>query len=156
MVGVTSVAMISGKDEMPVAYVVLDQGTLVLELWVGAISHDEVLAHERRHLSDSSVIPGASVLVDAISASFETMPEMVQEVTDLYRRPVETLKVGKVALLVSASAYDHVQLYEKQASESGVRVIMFNSLDVACTWLGIDGTRARQEFEKLRANLALV
>ncbi len=32
---------------MPVEYVVLNQGTLVLELWMGGISHDEVLAHER-------------------------------------------------------------------------------------------------------------
>lgn len=40
---------------MPVEYVVLNQGALVLEVWTGTISHDEVLAHERRHLSDSSI-----------------------------------------------------------------------------------------------------
>jgi hypothetical protein len=71
---------------MPVEYVVLNQGALVLEFWTGTISHDEVLAHERRHLSDSSIAPGASVLVDAIRASFETTLEAVHEVTDLYRR----------------------------------------------------------------------
>lgn len=50
---------------MPVEYVVLNQGTLVLELWTGTISHHELLAHERRHLRDSSVVCGASVLADA-------------------------------------------------------------------------------------------
>ena len=32
---------------MPVEYVVLNQGALVLERWTGTISQEEVLAHER-------------------------------------------------------------------------------------------------------------
>ena len=136
---------------MPVEYVVLNQGALVVELWMGTISHDEVLAHERRHLSDSSITRGASVLVNAASASFETMPEAVHEVTDLYRRSGEKLRVGKSAVLVNESAYDRARLYERQATDLGVRVILFNSLDVACTWLGIDVTTVRKELEKLRA-----
>ena len=32
-----------------------------------------------------------------------------------------------------------------------MRVILFNSLGVACTWLGIDVTTVRKELEKLRA-----
>jgi hypothetical protein len=71
---------------MPVEYVVLNQGALVVELWMGTISHDELLAHERQHLSDSSIARGASVLVHAVNALFETKTEAVHEVTDLYRR----------------------------------------------------------------------
>jgi len=140
---------------MPVEYVVLNQGALVLELWTGTISHDELLAHERRHLSDSSIARGASVLVDAASASFETTPEEVHELTDLYRRSGEKLRVGKSAILVNESAYDRARLYEKQATDLGVRVILFNSLDVACTWLGIDVTTVHKELEKLGASVSL-
>lgn len=141
---------------MPVKYVVLNQGTMVVELWTGTISHDEVLAHERRHLSDSSIARGASVLVDATSASFETTPEAVHEVTDLYRRFGEKLRVGSSAILVNASAYDRARLYERQATDLGVRVILFNSLDVACVWLGIDVTVASTELKKLRASISLM
>jgi hypothetical protein len=141
---------------MPVEYVVLDKGALVLELWTGAISHDEVLAHERRHLSDPLIAFGASVLVDATSASFETEPEMVREVTDLYRCSAGRLRVGKVALLVNESGYDRVRLYVSQSSDFGVRAILFNSLNVACTWLGIDVARAREELKKFRGNRSLV
>lgn len=137
---------------MPVEYVVLNQGTLVLELWMKTISHDEVLAHERRHLSDSSIARGASVLTDATSAMFETTPEAVHEVTDLYRRSSEKLRIGKAAVLVNESAYDRARLYERQATDLGVRVILFNSLDTACMWLGIDVTTAHKELEKLRAS----
>jgi len=141
---------------MPVEYVVLNQGTLVVELWTGTISHDEVLAHERRHLSDSSIARGASVLVDATSASFETKPEAVHEVTDLYRRSGKKLRVGNSAVLVNASAYDRARLYERQATDLGVRVILFNSLYVACVWLGIDVTTASTELKKLRASVSLM
>ena len=141
---------------MPVEYVVLNQGALVLELWTGTILHSEILAHERRHLSDSSIARGASVLVDATSASFETTPEAVHEVTDLYRRSGEKLRVGSSAVLVNTSAYDRARLYERQATDLGVRVILFNSLDVACVWLGIDVTAASTELKKLRASISLM
>lgn len=139
---------------MPVQYVVLNQGSLVLELWMGVISHEEVLTHERQYLSDASIAPGASVLVDATGASFETSMEEVHEVTDLYRRSIEKLRVGKAALLVNESTYDRARVYEKQSTDHGMRVILFNSLDVASAWLGVDVTRAREAFEKLRSCLA--
>ena len=140
---------------MPVEYVVLNQGALVVELWMGTISHDEVLAHERQHLSDSSIARGASVLVDAVNALFETTTEAVHEVTDLYRRSGEKLRVGKSAILVNRLAYDRARVYEKQASDYGVTVVLFNSLDVACIWLGMNVTMASKELEKLRASISL-
>ena len=139
---------------MPVKYVVLNQGSLVLELWTGVISHDEVLTHERQHLSDASIARGASVLVDATGASFETTTEAVHEVTDLYRRSIEKLRVGKAALLVNESTCDRARVYEKQSTDLGMRVILFNSLDVACAWLGVDVMRAGEAFEQLRSCLA--
>lgn len=139
---------------MPVKYVVLNQGSLVLELWAGAISHDEILTHERQHLSDASIARGASVLVDATGASFETAAEAVHEVTDLYRRSIEKLRVGKAALLVNESSYDRARAYEKQSMDLGMRVILFNSLDVACAWLGADVARTREAFEQLRSCIA--
>jgi hypothetical protein len=42
-----------------------ESGALVLELLTGPVSHDELLAHEQRHLSDSSIARSASVLADA-------------------------------------------------------------------------------------------
>lgn len=114
----------------------LNQGTLVLEWWTGTISHEEVLSHERRHLSDSSIARGAYVLANVMSASFETKQEQVHEVVDLYRLFTETLRVGKVAVLVDESSYGRAQLYAKQAADLGLRVILLSSLDVACKWLG--------------------
>ena len=136
---------------MPDTYVVLNQGSLVLELWAGGVSHEEVLTHERQHLSDASIARGASVLVDATGASFETTTESVHEVTDLYRRSIEKLRVGKAALLVNEATYDRARVYEKQSIDHGLRVILFNSLDVASAWVGVDVTKAREALERLRS-----
>ena len=141
---------------MPVRYVVLNQGSLVLELWAGGVSHEEVLTHERQHLSDASIARGASVLVDATGASFETTTESVHEVTYLYRRSIEKLRVGKAALLVNEAIYDRARVYEKQSIDHGLRVILFNSLDVASAWVGVDVTRAREAFEQLRSCMTKV
>lgn len=74
--------------------------------------------------------------------------------TDLYRRSGEKLRVGKSAVLVNESAYDRARLYEREAADLGVRVILFNSLDVACVWMGIDVTTACTELKKLRASVS--
>ncbi|MDP2381957.1 MAG: hypothetical protein Q8N00_04065 [Nitrospirota bacterium] len=140
-----------GRTQVPVTYVVLNQGSLVLELWTGVVAHEEVLTHERQHVSDASIARGVFVLVDATGASFETTTESVHEVTDLYRRSIEKLRVGKAALLVNEATYDRARIYEKQSRDHGLRVILFNSLDVASAWVGVDVTRAREAFEQLRS-----
>jgi hypothetical protein len=141
---------------MPIEYVVLNQGTLVLELWTGTVSHAELLAHEQRHLSDSSIAHGASVLADATHASFETTPEEIHQLIDLYRRHGEKMRVGKCALLVNEAAYDRARLYERQATDLGVRVILVNTLGIACTWLGVDLLTVLEELKKLRARSSFV
>ena len=49
---------------MPNNYAVLNSGSVVVEFWTGPVTHDELLAHERRHLSDPLIKAGASVLVE--------------------------------------------------------------------------------------------
>lgn len=141
---------------MPVEYVVLNQGALVLELWTGTVSHDELLAHEQQHLSDTSIVRGASVLADATHASFETTPEKIHELTDLYRRHDGKLRVGKCAVLVNQTAYECARLYEQQAINLGVAVILFNTLGIACTWLGVDKQMVSEELKMLQANSSFV
>ena len=135
---------------MPINYVVLNRGNLVLESWTGPISHQQLIAHEKQHLSDPSVNPGASVLADATQASFDTTPEMVHELSDLYQRTCNKLKVGKCALLVSSDTYERATLYAKESQGHGVSVIIFSSIEVACIWLGIDPALAREQLKKLQ------
>lgn len=135
---------------MPNHYIVLNDGNLVVEFWVGHVTQEEILEHERRHLNDSLIQPGASVLVDAMRASFESTVDEVKEIAGLYSRVTGRLKVGRMALLVNKDAYERALVFLKEVQEYGVNVIVFSSLDIACTWLGINAEIARTELSLLQ------
>lgn len=122
---------------MPNAYVVSDNGKVVLERWVGTVTHEELLAHERAQLLDPAIKPGAVMLVDATLARFETPLEAVHELTDLYRA-AGVRRVVKCAMLVNNETYEQAQLFAAQAGRLGVSIIVFSLIDTACLWLGID------------------
>ena len=132
-------------------YAVLNEGSVVVEFWTGQVTHDELLAHERRHLGDPSVKPGAAVLVDAERAHFGTTVDEVKELADLYGLVIGRLKVGRMALLVNKETYERALIFLKEVEGYGVKVIVFNSLDIACTWLGLDAYVARKQLQILQA-----
>lgn len=123
---------------MPNRYAVYDQGATVIEVWTSRVPHHELIFHERSQLQDSSIHPGAVVLVDARRASFETDVNHVHELADEYRRTGEKVQFAKIALLVSNETWDRAQLYARQATSYGVATIAFSSITTACTWLGLD------------------
>ena len=139
---------------MPNNYAVLNEGSVVVEFWTGPVTHDELLAHERRHLSDPSIKAGASVLVDAERAQFGTSVEQVKDITALYGQAIGRLKVGRMALLVNKQTYERALMFLKEVEGYGVKVIVFNSLDIACTWLGLDVNVARKQLQLLQAQSA--
>lgn len=133
----------------PVTYDVVLDGRLVVEVWRGGVSREDVVAHSQQHLSDSRVRIGASALVDARAASFGIAPEEVQEIVDsLYADYVGRLTVGKCAILVNDRTYELARAYERSAGQYGVNVIVFNALDVACQWLGVDAGLILKHLER--------
>jgi hypothetical protein len=141
---------------MPNTYAVINDGSMVVEFWTGQVTHDELLAHERRHLSDPSIKAGAAVLVDAQRARFGTTEEEIADIAVLYSRVVGKLKVTRMALLVNNETYERALVFMKEVEGYGVKVIIFNSLDIACTWLGLDVNVARKQLQALQAESAQV
>jgi hypothetical protein len=134
---------------MPNRYATFDGGMTVFELWTGQVTHEELVAHAREQFQDSRIRPGAMVLADARSASFATDPGQVQEFTDVYGLPENINRTSKCALVVAYDVWERAQLFAEQAKKYGVAVIVFNSLDVACTWLAIDLRRAEEGLRRL-------
>lgn len=141
---------------MPNTYAVINDGSMVVEFWTGQVTHDELLAHERRHLSDPLIKAGASVLVDAQRARFGTTEEEIADIAVLYSRVVGKLKVTRMGLLVNNETYERALVFMKEVEGYGVKVIIFNSLDIACTWLGLDVNVARKQLQALQAESAQV
>lgn len=75
----------------------------------------------------------------------------MKEIADLYGQVIGRLKVGRMALLVNKETYERALVFLKEAEGYGVKVIVFNSLDIACTWLGLDVNVARNRLQILQA-----
>lgn len=136
---------------VPNIYAVVNDGRVVVEFWTGQVTHDELMAHEQRHLRDPFIQAGASVLVDAERAQFGTTTEEIKELAALYGRAAGSLKVGRIALLVSKETYQRALVLLKEVEGYGVKVIVFSTLGVACTWLGLDVEMARRQLQTLQA-----
>ncbi|HMS85830.1 MAG TPA: hypothetical protein PKD12_19470 [Nitrospira sp.] len=91
---------------MPVTYDVIEDGTVVLEYWSGQVTREDLVTHEKQHLTDPRIMPGASVLVGARQAHLGIMQDAVGDLVNGlyadYRRP---LNIKKCALPVNDLSY---------------------------------------------------
>ncbi len=122
-----------------------------LVLCLGQITGEEFAALSRAILE----YPGhtsTGLLLAAMEASWETpLTEAdVQHFTELYRRSPATRTGARVAVVASAEGSKWTQLYGPLARQHGVSVIVFNHLEVACSWLGVDCGQAREWLDRQR------
>ncbi len=135
---------------MPVDYVITRNGSLVVELWTGAISHRELIDHERAQLQDTRIRPGALVLADTRQASFpETTFDLVHELSDLWGQSGNQASFSRLAIIMHGSDFDKARVLEDLGRPRGVDIITFSNFDVACTWLGVSPV----DVEKLLASI---
>lgn len=135
---------------MPVTYIVLKSGRLVIEKWVGRISHKELIDHEKQQLNDTSIARGAIALVEAREAVYpETSLDLVHELADVNADPGNRTSISRYALLVSDETYEQAKVFELEARKYGVTIITFNLLATACTWLGIDEKDAAEKIKSI-------
>jgi len=59
-----------------------------------------------------------------------------------------------MTLLVNKKTYERALVLLKEAEGYGVKVIVFNSIDIDCTWLGLDVNVARKQLQILQAQSA--
>ncbi len=129
----------------------IDQGLgMTFSKWEGLITADEFLAHAQRLLSDPAWPPrGGLHLTDLrfgrLHDSLDTAT--IEKMARMYGKHPMIVSV-KMAIVASeeftkASVFEHILLQYRPS------VIVFNSLDTACTWLGIDTCAT----EKILANM---
>ena len=124
---------------MTAKYVVVDDGRLVIERWVGMITHAEFVSHVKQKLQDESIAFGAKVLADVRAAEFpETTLDLIHEIADLYDKADNKTSITTYAAVFSGTDFDMAKSWEAQSRQHGVNTIVFNNLEVACIWLGID------------------
>lgn len=110
----------------------------MLERWTGKVSLADLAGHKRHLAEDPSPKPRASVLSDGTRASIDISPDAICKLAELESDRDGASPVSRYAFLVSDEAYERAQRFAEEAKKYGKTVIVFNSLEVAAAWLGMD------------------
>jgi hypothetical protein len=119
-------------------------GQLVVEQWSGTLTYDELVAHKTQLSRDPSMRAGASVLTDCRGCEIQISPETIDKLSQIDNAPESNSRVGRYAFLVNRDVYERVQRFSNQIARSGKSALIFNRLEAACQWLGIEPSHVRE------------
>ncbi len=129
---------------MPIAYTVAHGGKLVVEVWTGNIAKRDLFAHHEKYLNDPRILADRSEFVDitrAVGPNIGT--EEIEQFVDAYRTHAAKMINTNIAIVASGKGFDQALMYERLSTPHLITVVVFNEIDTACTWLGVDETEIR-------------
>jgi hypothetical protein len=121
---------------MSITYDVDETHNVVYATVLGTANAADFLAYAQQFLADPRIKPGYRELLDATAAQVgDITPDLFDRIVALDRERPEMLPGSRTAIVVpSVEGFDLARQYERKAQLS---VIVFTSLDVAKTWLGL-------------------
>ncbi len=135
---------------MPIDYKVALDGALVVEVWHGAITVDDLYDHREQQAQDPSIVNGARVLADIRLASFRSISKSQMEAFARTYRATESQPSSRALAFVASAGFSTAQAYEKASRGFLRNVVVFTSLPTACRWLGIDVGLASRTIDEIR------
>ncbi len=119
--------------------------------WSGTVTAADFIAQARRNISDPDWPPQHGLLADlrhaSVNASFDAA--FAAQVVKLYL-PLQVKVRGLRAAIVANSLFEKAKIFERIVSGYSPSVIVFNDLDTACVWLGVDVKTAKANLQLLR------
>lgn len=135
---------------MPIIYTVAMDGALVVEVWFGAVTVDDLYDHREQQAGDSSIVNGARVLADIRHASFQNISEEQMAAFARSYRATESKPAARTLAFVATAGFSKAQAYEKASRTFLRNVVVFTSLSTACKWLGVEAGTVASAIEAAR------
>jgi len=138
---------------MSTASRILNSG-LVIEVWAGKITKEEVFDHVGRHWSDPNKSLDSKIFVDITRADFDLSigEKDIQQIIDLYRHFRGKTDGARIAI-VAGNDFDRASLFGRLAEREKLNVIVFNSITTACIWLGVKILEVQDCLKRIDAEL---
>lgn len=142
---------------MSITYHINAKLGVTISLYDGQVTQAELLAHFRKQMNDPAwPTPGKLQLVDLRSARGDSITTgMLQEVAEL-RGCTRQKNAGLKMAIIAGDEFTNSSFFAQLLEKYYIAVIVFNSLDTACTWLGIDPREVDKELADLRRDLVTV
>ena len=129
---------------MPIGYKITHGGKLTVKVWTKQVSTSEMLAKSQEFLNNPAVLPNRVELVDVTRATTPHIGEMeLRQLFDGYQAHKQKLVNTNIAIVATGEEFDKARIYEQLSTPHLVTVVVFNEMDTACTWLGVDEAEIR-------------
>ncbi len=125
---------------MPVEYEVYDNGKYVYAKATGTLKPEDIIDYIHEIKSNSEIKQGYKELFDVrfiteSKVTIKNFPKIIKEVNKDEKR----ISRNKLAIVVSkVDSFDKAKYFEQKAPTEKQNVIVFNTLNTAKTWLGVD------------------
>jgi hypothetical protein len=138
---------------MGIAYRLDKPVSLMTTVWDGAITAVDWQEHLRDTFADPDWPAVTRNLTDLRSADLSAITDANRvETVSLYGPHAQHLR-GKKSAVIAGDNFDRARSFESHKEPAGLRLIVFNDLFNACTWLGIDISAAMDGLEELRTEV---
>jgi hypothetical protein len=135
---------------MGIAYWLEKQLGLMTTVWDGAISAEAWQEHLRATFDDPDWPAVTRNLTDLRSADLSAITEVHRvEAVSMYGPHAQYVR-GTKSAVVAGDNFDRARSFESHKEPAGLRLIVFNDLFNACTWLGIDTATSMRTLDALR------
>ena len=137
---------------MAIAYHNDRERKITLVRWTGPITSEEFLEHVQALCSDPDwpPAPEGRHLCDLRFATLDGSigEDLLAKAASLYGQQagIDTLRVA----IVADGAFWKAVKFDQLFSREGGRSIVFNSLETACAWLGLDSSDVEQDLRRLQ------
>ena len=133
-------------------YLEVDDVTVIV--WDGEVSGDEWQQFIREQAVDPRWPRGHRRLADVTTLDPSLLSAAhVDAVGALYEERVGNVARTRQAIVAAALAWDLARAFETHMARLGATLIVFDHVEDACNWLGIDPIATQQVLTRLRAGL---
>jgi hypothetical protein len=138
---------------MPIAYRCDPRHGIIVSVWDGDVTFDELRDLIRRQLADPDWPGGRLGLTDARTARGVSAitDDEICEIAAMYR--TQQAKISGVRYARVGQGTQGVLKFQKAMGPSGPATLVFDDLDDACEWLGIDVADVQPMLDDLREEL---
>jgi len=121
---------------MPIEYEVDETNNVIVATGTGVVGDEDFLDYVQRFLADARIRSGYRELVDLTRATKGAIsPDLFDRIAQMDRERPDQQPGSRTAIVVPDSA--SFQLASAYGLKAQAPVIVFSSLDVARTWLGL-------------------
>ena len=138
---------------MSIVYRIDKAKGLTVVLWEGVVTADDFLAHVRRLTSDADWSPPKRLHLSHLrSTSLDASLDeaTIEKAAHIFGNHLKTGENMKVAI-VASEVFKKAVAFERMLLRYGASVVVFNFLEDACRWLGIEAEEIEHTLRQLRA-----